>query len=79
LGREAERDIERTVLELRLKSMERAIQSYKMLLESTEQGGTEEAEYHHMIAKLTIERFPLEQALFERTSLGKRKERKQVV
>jgi DNA primase len=79
LGKDAERDIERRILELRLKSVERVIQNYRALLETMERGDAQEVKFRQMIAKLTLDRFPVEQALFERTSLGKREERERIV
>jgi DNA primase len=73
VGKDAERDIERRAVELRLKSVGRANQNLRMLqIEALEQGDAKATEFGHMMVALTRNRFRLESALSERTALAQR-------
>jgi hypothetical protein len=79
-GEEAERDIERTALLLRHRSLERVSQNLAVLQrEALDQGDAKATEFSHTMLKLTVERARLERALSERTSLGRREERERVL
>jgi DNA primase len=72
-GRDAERDIERRVLELRLKSVIRINHSLKMLqTEALEQGDAKASEYSQTMVARTGDLLRLQRALSERTALAQR-------
>jgi DNA primase len=78
IGRDAERGIERSILELRHKTIERTSQTMQLLqAEALEQGDARAAEYGQKMIDLTRERLRLEHALRERTALARR-EREQI-
>jgi hypothetical protein len=71
VGRDAERGIERSALELRHKSIERTSRTMQMLqAEALEQGDARATEYSERMLALTRERLRLERALGERTALA---------
>jgi DNA primase len=73
------RDIERQILILRRKSIERVLRDLSMLqVEALEQGDAKASEYSLKITDLTMMRARLERALFERTTLGKREEKERI-
>jgi DNA primase len=78
IGRDAERDIERSILELRHKTIERTSQTMQLLqTEALEQGDARAAEYGQKMIDLTRDRQRLGHALGERTALAIR-EREQI-
>ena len=80
VGLEAERDIERRVLELRRRRIDRAFQNLRMLqMEALDRGDAKASEYGQDMQTLTIERSYVERALYERTATGKRAQRERVV
>jgi DNA primase len=79
-GSDAERDIERSILELRIKNMERTLRNLRILqAEALDQGDAKAVEYSQTMNVLTAERRRLDRALGERTSSGKRLERERAV
>jgi DNA primase len=79
-GSDAERDIERQILNLRLKSIERALRNMRTLqAEALDNGDARAAEYGQAVSELTAERGRIDHALGERTSSGRRIERAQAV
>ncbi|MBN1641976.1 MAG: DNA primase [Anaerolineae bacterium] len=71
--KDAERDIERRVLELRARSIERTNQSLAMLqVEALEQGDAKATEYAHLVLMLTDDLRRLQRALSERTAWARR-------
>jgi DNA primase len=79
-GSDVERDIERGVLELRRKNLERTLRDLRVLLaEALDRGDAKATEYSQTIKGLTAERYRLDWALSERTAAAKRLERDQVV
>jgi DNA primase len=80
VGQDAERDIERRVLELRHRRINRAIQNLRTLqAESLDQGDAKASEHSYTTMVFTAERARLERALYERTATGKREKRERVV
>jgi DNA primase len=76
---DAERDIERQVLKLRLKNVERSLRNLRTLqAEALEQGDARAAEYSQTMNTLTAERLRLDLALGQRTASGKRLEKDHV-
>jgi DNA primase len=80
VGEDAERDIERRILELRRRKIDRTVQNLRMLqMEALDRGDAKASEYGQDMQTLTIERIYVERALYERTAMGKRAQRDQVV
>jgi DNA primase len=80
VGQDAERDIERRILELRRRRIDRAFQNLRLLqMEALEAGDAKASGYGQDMQTLTIERSYVERALYERTSTGKRAQRERVV
>jgi len=80
VGQDAERDIERRILELRRRRIDRAFGSLRMLqMEALDRGDARASEYGQDMQTLTVERSCVERALYERTATGKRSQREQVV
>jgi DNA primase len=80
VGQDAERDVERRILELRRKRIDRAVLSLSMAQrEALERGDAKASEYGQDIQTLMTERSYVERALYERTATGKRAQREQVV
>ena len=80
LGQDAERDIERRILELRRRRIDRAFRNLRTLqMEALDRGDARASEYGQDMQTLTIERSCVERALYERTATGKRAQREQVV
>jgi hypothetical protein len=80
VGQDAERDIERRILELRRRKIDRAFRNLRMLqMEALDRGDAKASEYGQDMQMLTIERSHVERALYERTATGKRAQREQVV
>ena len=78
-GSDAERDIERRILGLRLKNMERTLRNLRTLqAEALDEGDAKAADYSQTMNALTAERRRLDRALGERTATGKRLERERV-
>jgi DNA primase len=78
-GSETQRDIERQILTLRLRNVERTFRHVRTLqAEAHEQGDAKAAEYIDTMNTLTLERRRLDLALGKRTASGKRLERDQV-
>ena len=76
-GRDAERDVERRVLELREKQLERTNQQVRMLqIEALEQGDAKAAEHGNVMIALTSDLLRLQRALRERTALAQREREK---
>ncbi len=76
-GRDAERDVERRVLELREKQLERTNQQVRMLqIEALEQGDAKAAEHGNVMIALTSDLLRLQRALQERTALAQREREK---
>jgi DNA primase len=72
-SRDAERDIERRALELRLESVQRDNQNLKMLqTEALEQGDAKATEYSQTMVARTRDLLRLQRALSERTALAQR-------
>jgi hypothetical protein len=79
-GEEAERDIERRILELRRKRIDRLAQNLRMLqMEALDRGDAKASEHSQEMRALTVKRINVERALYERTATGKRAQREQVV
>ncbi|MBL7200992.1 MAG: DNA primase [Anaerolineae bacterium] len=76
---EVVRDIERAVLLLRRKGLERVSQNLRILFETMERGDAAAAGYSRTMVRVTAERAAIEHALSERTSLGRREERERVL
>jgi len=75
----AERDFERSILDLRRRNIDRMIQNIQLLQsESLEQGDAKAAEYHAMVLALKRDRLGLDRALLENTAWGKRQKRERV-
>jgi hypothetical protein len=73
IDRDAERGIERSMLELRHKTIERSSKTMHMLqVEALEQGDARATEYTQRVTALARERLRLERALRERTAMAKR-------
>jgi hypothetical protein len=80
VGQDAERDIERRILELRRRRIDRAFRNLRMLqMEALDRGDAKASEYGQDMQTLTIERSYVERALYQRTATGKRAQREQVV
>lgn len=80
VGQDAERDIERRILELRRRRIDRAFRNLRMLqMEALDRGDAKASEYGQDMQTLTIERSYVERALYERTATGKRAQRERVV
>jgi len=80
VGAEAERDIERRILALRRRNVERVSRSLQMLqMEALEQGEPKATEYGQAMVGLTMERLRLEHALAERTALGKHEQKEREI
>jgi DNA primase len=80
VGQDAERDIERRILELRRRRIDRMVQNLRMLqMEALDRGDAKASEYGQDMQTLTIKRIYVERALYERTATGKRAQREQVV
>jgi DNA primase len=78
-GSDAERDIERRILELRLKNVERTLRNLRTLqAEALDEGDAKAADYSQAVNVLTAARRRLDIALGERTATGKRLERERV-
>jgi len=76
-GKDAERDVERRVLELREKQLERINQQVRMLqTEALEQGDAKAAEHGNGMIALTSDLLRLQRALQERTALAQREREK---
>ncbi len=76
---ELERDIERAVLLLRRRSLERMNRRLNMLqMEALEQGDAKAVEYSRAVVELTGERLQVERALAARTVWGRREEKERV-
>lgn len=79
-GSNAERDIERRILELRIKNMERTLRNLRTLqAEALDEGDAKAADYGQAVNALAAERRRLDRALGERTASGKRLERERIV
>ena len=80
VGQDAERDIERRILELRRRRIDRLAQNLRMLqMEALDRGDAKASEYGQDMRMLTVKRINVERALYERTATGKRAQREQVV
>ena len=78
-GRDAQRDVERRVLQLRLKRVERVNQNLHMLqIEALEQGDAKAAEYARAAVALTGELLRLQRAISDRTALAQRERERAV-
>lgn len=75
----AERDFERSILDLRRRNIDRMIQNVQSLQsEAFEQGDAKAGEYHAMVLALKRDRLGLDRALLENTSWGKRQKRERI-
>jgi DNA primase len=73
VGQDTERGIERSMLELRHKTIERTSKTMQLLqVEALEQGDARAPEYAQRMIALTRDRLHLERALRERTAMAKR-------
>jgi len=78
-GRDAQRDVERRVLQLRLKQVERVNQNLHMLqTEALEQGDARAAEYTCAAVALTEELLRLQRAISDRTAFAQRERERAV-
>ncbi len=78
-GRDAQRDVERRVLQLRLKRVERVNQNLHMLqIEALEQGDAKAVEYARAAVALTGELLRLQRAISDRTALAQRERERAV-
>ncbi len=75
-----ERDLERAVLLLRRRRLERMSRHLSMLqVEALEQGDAKAVEYSRAVVELTGERLQVERALAARTAVGRREEKELVL
>ncbi|MFN2132366.1 MAG: DNA primase [Anaerolineae bacterium] len=78
-GRDAQRDIERSVLQLRHKGIERTSQNLHMLqIEALEQGDAKATEYARAVVTLTGDLLRLERAISDRTAFAQRERERTV-